>query len=172
MRHIHQLGETPPATADAALRLNPERIFEAQTQDPLLLTVRHWVSEGRPPTKPELKGRSRDEQQYAARFAALRLDDRGCPTITASTLNGERTRYLLPSSLQRKAFFLAHGAPLASHNGMEATVARMATNFWWPTIQRDVQLMVQTCPNCVQKITKERLKAGIHVRGFFFPGFF
>ena len=113
VHHRHQRGEAPLATATTPLRLDPERIFEAQTQDPLLLTVRHWVSEGRPPTKPELKGRSRDEHQYAARFAALGLDERGCLTITASTLAGERTRYLLPSSLQREAFFLAHGTPLA-----------------------------------------------------------
>ncbi len=81
VHHIHQLGETPPATAAAALRLDPEQIFEAQTQDPLLLTVRHWVSKGRPPTKPKLKGRSQDEQQYAARCAALGLDDRGSPSL-------------------------------------------------------------------------------------------
>jgi transposase InsO family protein/dUTPase len=163
VHHLHQLGETSLAAVTTPLRLDPERIFEAQTQDSLLLTVRHWVSEGQPPSKPELKGRPRDEHQYAARFAALGLDERGCLTITASTLSGERTRYLLPPSLQREAFFLAHGAPLAGHNGMNATVARMAAYFWWPTLQRDVQLMVQTCPDCVQKITKERLKAGIHV---------
>ncbi len=102
VHHIHQLGETPLATAAAALRLDPERIFEAQTQDPLLLTVRHWVSEGHPLTKPELKGRSRDEQQYAARFAALGPDERGCLTITSSTLTGERTRYLLPPASNAK----------------------------------------------------------------------
>jgi hypothetical protein len=78
-------------------------------------------------------------------------------------LTGEWTRYLLPLSLQREAFFLAHSAPLAVHNGMEATVARVATFFLWPTVQRDIRLMVQNCPDCVQKITKERLKAGIHV---------
>ncbi len=66
--------------------------------------------------------------------------------------------YLLPLRQQREGFLLAYGAPLAGHNGMEATVACVATYFWWPTVQRDVRLMVQNCPDCVQKITKERLK--------------
>ncbi len=56
VNHLCQLGEQPHAVLAAALRLDPEQIFEAQTQDPLLMTVSHWVSEGRPPTKPELKG--------------------------------------------------------------------------------------------------------------------
>ena len=52
---------------------------------------------------------------------------------------------------------------MAGHNGMEATIARITMHFWWPTVHRYVRLMVQTCPECVQKITKEWLKAGIHV---------
>jgi hypothetical protein len=46
---------------------------------------------------------------------------------------------------------------------MKATIARVTMYFWWPTVQCNVCLMVQNCPDCVQKITKERLKAGIHV---------
>jgi hypothetical protein len=46
VNHLCQLGEQPPAVPAAALRLDLEQIFEAQTQDPLLMTVRHWVSEG------------------------------------------------------------------------------------------------------------------------------
>ncbi len=79
------------------------------------------------------------------------------------TLTGERVRYLLPPELHIDAFNLAHEAAMAGHMGMEATLARVATHFWWPTIKRDVMLMVKTCPDCVQKITKERVKDGIHV---------
>jgi hypothetical protein len=94
-----------------------------------------------------LRGKSRDKQQYASRFTALGL------TV-------ERTCYLLPPNLQREPF---PSAPLAGHNGMEATIAHVTMYFWWPTVQQDIRLMVQTCPDCVQKITKERLKAGVHV---------
>ena len=45
-------------------------------------------------------------------------------------------------------------ATIAGHTGMEATLARITMHFWWPTVQRDVRLMVKTCPECVQKITK------------------
>ncbi len=56
-------------------------------------------------------------------------------TMDVMTLTGEWTRYLLPPDLHREAFFLAHGAPLTGHNGMEATVARVMMHFWWPTVQ-------------------------------------
>ena len=129
----------------ATVHLDPEQVFKAQTKDPLLLRVRQWVSDGKPPTKVELRGKSRDEQQYASRFVALGINDHGCLTITAKTLTGERTCYLLPSVLHQDAYFLAHGAPMAGHHGMEATIARVTMHFWWPTVHSDVHLMVQTC---------------------------
>ncbi len=69
------------------------------------MTVRHLVSEGRPPAKPERRGRPRDKQQYASRFPALGLDDRGCLTITASTLTGERTVTCCPSDNNARRFY-------------------------------------------------------------------
>ena len=117
VNHFCPLGEQPPTTsstaaASLAIHLDPERVFAEQTKDALLLRVRQWVSEGKPPAKLELQGKSRDEQQYASQFAALGLDDHRCLTITATTLTGEQICYLLPPDLHWETFFLA---PLACH---------------------------------------------------------
>lgn len=76
------------------------------------MKVHQWVWEGKLPAKLELQGKSRDEQQYTSYFAALGIADGGCLTITAMTLTG--VCFLMPPELQWDAFYLAHGAAMAS----------------------------------------------------------
>ncbi len=110
------------------------------------ITISLWVSDGKPPIKAELQGTTRDEQQCASRFAALGINNYGCLLITSATLTNKWIQLMLPPELHRDAFRLTHGPAMAVHFGMDANLARVLTHFWLPTMHRDVQQMVQTCP--------------------------
>ena len=99
--YLRQPVSLPPISRPKTNRNNS--IFylyiKHKTTSPPPLPQKKNQSEGYPPAKLELSKKSRDEQQYASRFAALGINDHRCLTITAMTLTGEQNRYLLPPEL-------------------------------------------------------------------------
>ena len=53
-----------------------------------------------------------------------------------------------------------HDCPTAGHPGRDRTYARVARNYYWPGIGRDVKLFVQSCDSC-QRFKSNRAKAGL-----------
>ena len=67
------------------------------------------------------------------------------PENLAVIKEGNNKRIILPTSLRLTAFEVAHGY---LHLGKEKSILTTAKEFWWPTLNKDVQYWVKTCVDC------------------------
>ena len=76
------------------------------------------------------------------------LGETGTATETATELRG-----IASHELFLQVFQLAHDEPLAGHNGVQKTVARVLQRFRWPSVTRDV---AESCSACAARTAAER----------------
>lgn len=138
-------------------------LLRGQATDPLLREVREWVVKGQPPDKLLTRGMSRAGQQYARNFDSLTLAQDGVLIMKVETIFGPRTRVLVPDSLKESVFKMSHDHRSAGHFGVTATIARMRRDWWYPDLASEVTNRVGVCHQCLAKIVKEKVKAGIHI---------
>ena len=143
--------------------LDRANIFKHQVVDPILKEVRVWISQGRLPDKLELRGKHRDCQLYAQIYESLTMAEDGLIEQKIDTFMGKRHRVLIPEKLRGAVFKMTHQHRSAGHFGITATIARTTKQFWYPGLATDVRLRVGVCHDCLAKVTKEKLKAGVHV---------
>ena len=55
---------------------------------------------------------------------------------------------VVPPSLRRTVVAACHVSPMAGHSGIQRTQYRLATRFWWPTLNRETRLAVSGCAHC------------------------
>lgn len=55
---------------------------------------------------------------------------------------------VVPLSLRRTVVAACHASPMAGHSGINRTRHRLATRFWWPTLNREVTHAVSSCAHC------------------------
>ena len=148
---------------DYSADLQREEILKRQAEDNILRTVRGWVCQGHLPEKKDLRGLHQDAQQYAQLFESLKLQPDGVLAQELDTAFGHKIRILAPDSLKEAIFKMSHSHQTAGHFGVTATVARVRRNFYYPNMNQDIRTRVGTCLSCLAKITKEKLRAGVHV---------
>jgi hypothetical protein len=61
-----------------------------------------------------------------------------------------KNRLYIPDIPELREAFLReyHSTPTSGHSGTKATLARIASSFYWPTISKDTKLFVHKCSNC------------------------
>jgi hypothetical protein len=72
-------------------------------------------------------------------------------------------RMVIPqnSDLIQKILFEFHTSPVGGHAGITRTLARIKSQFYWPTMKNDVADYVQSCLVCQQAKTTNNLPAGL-----------
>ena len=55
---------------------------------------------------------------------------------------------LAPDAMQSKILEAAHSSWVAGHTGVDKTLSRVQTNFWWPGVTADVERFVKECTRC------------------------
>jgi transposase InsO family protein len=60
----------------------------------------------------------------------------------------EDKKLVLPTSLRDQALKINHDIPLAAHQGIDRTKARIKEKFYWYTLSRDVKNFVRSCEAC------------------------
>ena len=152
-----------PEEIDFGKDLQREIILKRQAEDEILKMVRIWVCQGHVPEKKDLRGLHQDAQQYAQRFETIKIQEDGILAQEIDTALGYKVRILVPSSLQEAVFNISHQHSSAGHFGVVATAARIRRNFWYPGMSTDIRTRVGTCLECLAKVTKEKLAAGVHI---------
>ncbi|KAL4308599.1 hypothetical protein GQ457_01G021920 [Hibiscus cannabinus] len=63
-----------------------------------------------------------------------------------------RDRLVVPSdsNLRQQLLLEFHSSPIGGHSGVHRTFHRLASNFFWPYMRRDVQQFVAECHTCQQ----------------------
>ena len=178
---LSRADHLPPPTEEEELEqqewlseLSPEDLQEEQLKDPVLQEVRRWVVAGQPPTREEMKGKTREYFQYRNIFSTIKANPDGL-LVCESSINGfdndKVTRVLVPESRQGEAYQWTHEHRSAGHFGQAGTYARAIRRFYYPGMHTDLKIRVKNCAKCIQKITKSNQKDTVHVpRRAGFPG--
>ncbi len=70
------------------------------------------------------------------------------PDVSADEEWGFRYQIIVPKSYQLEILSLAHDTPLSGHLGINKTLRKITTHFYWPDIQKDVAEFCKTCHTC------------------------
>ena len=66
------------------------------------------------------------------------------------------TQVVLPTTLIKTVLRLSHDVPMAGHMGVARTKERVLSNFFWPSVVKDVKLYCKTCELCQKMTSKGR----------------
>ena len=50
--------------------------------------------------------------------------------------------------MRPKILHAAHSSWVAGHTGVDKTLSRVQSNFWWPGVTADVERFVKDCTRC------------------------
>jgi len=73
----------------------------------------------------------------------------------------DRWKLVLPREYRREALRESHDAPQAGHLGVEKTYQRIAVNYFWPNLFRDVTNYIRTCDACQRAKVEQASPAGL-----------
>uniref|UniRef100_A0A5S6QCG5 RNA-directed DNA polymerase n=1 Tax=Trichuris muris TaxID=70415 RepID=A0A5S6QCG5_TRIMR len=112
--------------------VNSSELAEATSKCPVLSEVSRYIQEGWPENSKNLN---------AALIPFFRV--RSELTTQNGVIRGT-ARVIVPSALQGSFLALAH----ESHQGIVRTKARLRQLFWWPGLDREVEMFVRNCTIC------------------------
>ena len=79
-----------------------------------------------------------------------------------SPKKGRRRRWVVPSSLRRMFLQYFHDGVLAGHLGARKTLGKIVSNFWWPSMRKDVFYYVRQCELCQRAKPAQNMRVGLH----------
>ena len=129
------------APSVAALALDVDRMRAMQQEDGLARAVRKRV----------------EDDQFSplavARISSKCVLDNGL--VWYQVDNGKKLLYS-PLSLRHELMTAAHASRFAGHGGVDKTLARLRSLYWWPGMTVDVKKFVRECQLCQEAKTPKR----------------
>jgi len=83
------------------------------------------------------------------------------PVVSEIVEDLDRWKLVLPKELRREAMRESHDTPRAGHLGIEKTYQRIAVNYFWPNLFRDVTNYVRICDVCQRTKVEQASPAGL-----------
>jgi len=83
------------------------------------------------------------------------------PVVSEIVEDLDRWKLVLPREYRREALRESHDAPQAGHLGVEKTYQRVAVNYFWPNLFRDVTNYIRTCDACQRAKVEQASPAGL-----------
>ena len=125
-----------------------ESIREAQASDPEFVVVVSWVRNGELPSKQVQEGLTEFPRACVHSFFQLHVvenvlvihDDDGSPN----------QRILVPKSMVTSIIRYFHEGPLSAHDSFQRTYAKIAQQYFWLFMKRDISLYVAVCDVCIK----------------------
>ena len=127
--------------------ITDDQIKELQAKDPDLGHIIEWMKDGQRPTPDYLKSKSLDTRTLWAQVPAIHLLD---GIIVHKFSDESMIQLVVLTALRRRLFELTHAGPLAAHLGPQITLQQLRALYYWPNMNRDVQLWYRQCQICVQ----------------------
>ena len=125
-----------------------ESIREAQASDPDFVVVVSWVKKGELPSEQVQEGLTEFPRACVHSFFQLHVvenvlvihDDDGSPN----------QRILVPKSMVTLIIRYFHEGPLSAHDAFQRTYAKIAQQYFWLYMKRDISLYVAACDVCIK----------------------
>ena len=70
------------------------------------------------------------------------------PDVSADDEWAFRFQIIVPKSYRHEILSLAHDTPLSGHLGINKTLQKVTTHFYWPGVRKDVAEFCKTCHTC------------------------
>ena len=116
---------------------------EEQRKDPALSRLFEWIEQKKTPTEQELAGSPEIFRIYASLAPSVQIRE----NVLGLTDDPARSfRILVPPVLVDRVLECAH--TLGAHEGAKKLLLRLTRSVFWPSMKRDVDLFVMTCPVC------------------------
>jgi len=126
-------------------KITDNKVKDLQAEDADLGPIIEWLKDGRQPTADSLKSKSLDTRILWARVPAIHLLD----GILVHKFSDQCIIQLVVP-FARRLFELTHAGPVAAHLGLQWTLQQLRTLYYWPNMNRDVQLWYRQCQICAQ----------------------
>jgi hypothetical protein len=123
-----------------------------QEQDADLRLAIQWVQDKQKPDRYVVQSLSSTAKGYACLYDQLQFNDVGllCRTEKAPVGDGVTLRVCIPTEATATA--MAHVHTLGGHKAVDATVARLRRNCFFPRMRAQVEDWVANCDECAQKM--------------------
>jgi len=150
---LEQKVGTPPEVVQN-LRANPVlagNVRELRKLQENLLEVVADVyrakKEGRIPSEEQLRQGCAELRLYCQRWDSLRIRPDGllAMILAASNRHPERKRVVCPAAIRRELVWDTHKQ---AHAGVQRVLTKLQLWWYWPSMERDVQLRVRQCEIC------------------------
>ena len=117
--------------------ITDNQVKELQAEDADLGPIIEWIKDGHQPTPDYLKSKSLDTRTLWAQVPAIHMLD---GILVHKFSDESMIQLVVPTILRRRLFKLTHAGPLAAHLGPQRTLQQLQALYYWPNMNRDVQL--------------------------------
>lgn len=150
---LHELGR----------KLTRENIIKEQKADETLKKVRKWIRNNRKPDKREIASENNIVKTYYQKYEALTMTNGILYNkIRCNTTEKMKHRICVPKRLIEASWTWSHSHPHAGHFGINATLQRLQTRFYYPSMKHDSETRVRACADCLAKIQKAKIRDATH----------
>ena len=145
-------------------RWRPEELAAMQQADPSINLVSHWVAKGERPTNTELCQYGEGIRGLCSRWESLELHAgvlyrRWSPRYDRES---EGLQVVVPVVLQSLIFQQLHTERTGGHLGIQRTVEKVRSRFFWPGCKKMIRQWCQECDSCARVKTDPRHRAPLH----------
>ncbi|KAL8569843.1 hypothetical protein ACOMHN_038536 [Nucella lapillus] len=126
--------------------LSREQMRKAQREDPIISSIRPWLSKGHGPAKSAWQKLELRACTLVRQRKRIQEKDGILQRMTHDTIQGETWQVIVPEALQGTALQLAHDK--GGHQGSERTLQLLRRRTYWPHMHLDVEDWCRRCERC------------------------
>jgi len=127
--------------------ITDDEVKELQAEDADVGPIIEWMKDGYQPTPDYLKSKSLDTTTLWAQIAAIHLLE---GILVHKFSDESMIQLVVPTILRRRLFELTYAGLLAANLGLQRTLQQLRALYYWPNMNRDVQLWHRQCQVCAQ----------------------
>ena len=141
--------------------LNVQELEKAQQDDETIKLVTSWVKSGQKPNfDNKIQKLDPITKTYYNSFNRLKLHN----NILYRTWEKENKEcpndpICVPTSMTAKIIDLCHNIPTGGHLGKPKTLSKIRSRFYWPKMELEVSLYIDSCQICIKKSNKQKPKS-------------
>ncbi|MGI9161332.1 MAG: RNase H-like domain-containing protein [Mycobacterium sp.] len=124
---------------------------DASLSDPFCMELREYMATGNLPPMSLFSAHVIKAAPYAA-------DNNGILTLSHDALQV----VVLPLLLAPSVIAEAHGTLLTGHGSTDKTLRRVRTQYFWPSMTKDVEDFIRQCPRCQRVLGKATFLGPLH----------
>ena len=150
--------------------LDRETLIAAQKEDPELMQVRRWLTEGKP-SHEDMKGMSENLKAYAQVPVKEEADGMLVRHVTPNKApDYARNVILVPEKFKDAVFYWSHQHASAGHFSDQPTVMRAKMKWFYPGMTSDLKRKIRSCSSCLAKARVDKKDCVYRPRKSGFPG--